>query len=149
MYRDPNDPRFKINPPQTSPVGFQEAIISLRGKEYLTMVGLLQQILVVLGGGPSNYTPGFFIAAISGASTTTRLIATHFVVRAAIIENISTNSVTLGSSTPLTVGTGFILNGASASGNAGDALTVGNTDLFEIFFNQTGTGNTLAVYYEA
>jgi hypothetical protein len=82
--------------------------------------------------------------------STAQSISTGQLCKNAIIQNISTNPVTIGGAN-VAVGAGFILNAASKAGNAGDAVTVGPQgnddalDLSQIWFNQTGTGNTLAV----
>ncbi len=73
-------------------------------------------------------------------------------VREALVQNIATNPVTLGG-TGVKVGTGYILNAADSAGKAGDTVTIvppsgaDLVDLSFIYFNQTGTGVTLAVFY--
>jgi hypothetical protein len=121
-----------------------------------TIVGLLQQILRALKpstGTPLTSTPNILVVSISGASTATPINKTALAVKAALVQNISTNVVTLGSQANLAVGIGYLLNAASASASAGDTVTVvppqgaDYVDLSQIWFNQTGTGATLAVFY--
>lgn len=89
------------------------------------------------------------VVKISAAATATQMPAV--LVKSAMIQNISVNPVTLGSSNSVTSGNGFILNAAAGTGNAGDTVTIApqGSDLFIdlslFWFVQTGAGNTLAL----
>ena len=125
---------------------------------YLTVIGLLQQVLLNLL--PPSATPiplvsslpQFLVVSITGASTATSTAPPGTLVKAALVQNISANNVTLGNK-GVAVGAGYILNAATGTGSAGDTVTIvpppgaDLVDLSLIFFNQTGTGATLAVFY--
>lgn len=92
------------------------------------------------------------VIADLGASVPTQVSVNPLLVRAAQLQNISVNAVTLGTVGTITPGNGFILNGAAGVGNAGDTVTIAPQgdaeyiDLASIWFVQIGTGNTLALW---
>lgn len=121
-------------------------------KEIQGQLAYLLGLLQPSPSSPKNSVPGFLVRAISGASTATAISAGKLLVKAALVQNISTNNVTLGGD-GVVVGKGHILNKATSSGDAGDTVTIvppsgyDAVDLSLIFFNQTGTGDTLSVFY--
>ena len=68
-------------------------------------------------------------------------------VRKAIIQNISVENVTIGTSKNTAIGLGIILNAATA-GQGGGSMPVYNVDLTKLYFNRTTSGVTLAIYIE-
>jgi len=122
-----------------------------------TEIGLLKQILRALKqqttttGPPTVAIPAFAIITISGTAGTTPISPPGTLVRAALVQNISTNPVTLGPS-GVANGKGYILNAATLAGQAGDTVTIvpppnaDVVDISQIFFNQSGTGTTLSVW---
>lgn len=70
-------------------------------------------------------------------------------VESAIIQNISTENVTLTTATQGQVaGLGILLTKANNAGEGGGSHPVGNVDLAKFYFVRATAGHTLAVYYE-
>lgn len=69
-------------------------------------------------------------------------------VRKAIIQNISTEDVTITTAEQSEAGSGIILNAATLSGEGGGSLPTGNIDLRALWFVRATAGATLAVYTE-
>ena len=87
------------------------------------------------------------ITLVTGA-TFQRLYAYTRPVRSSIIQNISTEVVTLVSNENGTASRGIILNPAAVGGEAGGSTPTGNIDLSKIWFVRTTAGVTLAVQIE-
>lgn len=69
-------------------------------------------------------------------------------VKSGIIENISTENVTIAVPDGSAAGKSIILTKANAAGEGGGSLPVGNVDLAKFQYVRTTAGVTLGVYYE-
>lgn len=101
--------------------------------------------------GPSARSFTVDYLTIASAGTVQRLYANHNPVLRAVIQNVSGVNITFfgtGTSGEAngTASQGPILNSAS-TGQAGGSLTVGNVDLYYMYW-VGGAGAALAVYYE-
>lgn len=116
-----------------------------------TIIGL-QQLLIDLwreqfGRGNSdprinvfsNATGGVFANISTGGS---------FLVKRALIQNISVEDVTITTNQNGALGVGIVLNAAGAAGEAGGSMPVANIDLAKLWFSRTTAGVSVAVYYE-
>ena len=126
------------------------------GTDNSVIIDLLRQILEVLKGVFTiNFSePQIDVITLTTGAAFERMYDNPRKVKSAVIQNISTEDVTLQigsgtSSTPaFTAGDGILLNAASASGKGGGSLPVGNIDLSKFYFVRTTSGDTLAVYVE-
>ena len=94
---------------------------------------------------------GTDIRTLSAAATFQSLYTTPKNVNSAVIQNLSTEDVTIVTQevpTP-TAGEGIILNAANAAGEGGGTLSAGSVDLAKFKFVRTNTGVTLSVYWES
>jgi hypothetical protein len=114
--------------------------------------GLVGQILSLLQKlfGIGRSTPSIDTVALTTGATFQQMFGGSKKVMKAIIQNISTENVTITSINQNQVaGTGILLNAASASGEGGGSLPVSNVDLALLYFVRTTAGLTLAVYSES
>ena len=129
-----------------------EELFTLHGavKKLTDQIGWLTKILTALAGSPTKGLTGIVnVVSLSTGGTFQRISATSRLVNRAIIQNISTENVTIVSGSPnATAGQGIALNAAPATGLGGGSLPVGNIDLSTLFFVRASSGVTLAVYYE-
>ena len=75
--------------------------------------------------------------------TTTKLY-----VSSAVIQNISTENITLTTFPNITAASGIILNAAGGAGQAGGSISVNNVELTEFYYVRATAGISLAIYYE-
>lgn len=101
-----------------------------------------------------EFSPGMrkceiFVVSLAVGATVQKLITATLLVSNCIIQNISTEDVTLFTYPNGVAGQGTILNAATAAGKGGGHVSLGNIDLSKIYFVRTTAGVTLSVYYEA
>lgn len=121
------------------------------GVDLTSVNALLQQILDVLKYQINRGMKNGNIELISLASGATfqPLYLNPKPVTMALIQNISTEDVTITSSiSGNTASQGILLNKANAAGEGGGSMPVDNIDLKNLNFVRTTAGLTLAVYYE-
>lgn len=112
---------------------------------------LLREIkkLLQVSTQPKGVFPYFFDVTLDTGAVAQRLFQTAQNVVFAVIQNISTEDVSISrTNTPPTVGSNIILNAASAAGKGGGNLPVHNVNLRELMFIRTTAGATLAIYAE-
>lgn len=115
-----------------------------------SLTGLLKQILFILNQsfftGQSRLE--ITIHTLNTGATFQQLFPASKEVKKAIIQNISTEAVTIISTATGTVSRGILLNPASISGEGGGSLPTGNVNLNKLWFRRATAGVTLAVYRE-
>lgn len=116
-----------------------DSILSLLQKIYDFIVSLWDR-------GKSRST--IEVISLTTGATFQRLYTNSRLVRSAIIQNISTENVTLTTTPGGTAGLGIILNQGAGAGQAGGSLPTGNVDLMSYFFVRTTAGATLALHIE-
>lgn len=121
------------------------------GIDFSSVTALLEQILNVLkyqiNRGMKNGT--IDLITLNAGATFQQIYSNSKPVTMALIQNISTENVTITSSiSGSTASQGIILNKANAAGEGGGSMPVDNIDLKNLNFVRTTAGLTLAVYYE-
>lgn len=115
-----------------------------------SLTGLLKQILFILNQsfftGQSRHE--ITIISLDTGATFQQIFPATKLVKKAIIQNISTEAVTIISRATGTVSQGIILNPADLAGQGGGSLPTGNVDLSKLWFRRVTSGVTLAVYRE-
>lgn len=100
-------------------------------------------------------TPSIVLRTLATGGTFERVVSSPRLVKYAVIQNISTEVVTLTTFDNAALGSGILLNAAGASGQAGGSLEVlpNNTaedqvDLNIFRYSRTTAGLSLSVYIE-
>jgi hypothetical protein len=132
---DPNGPVPPINGPPEPPVVDTSLIEEL-----------LNKIITEFDEGQERGE--IEIISLTTGGTWQNLFTSDKPVRKAIIQNISTEDVTIATAEQSTAGEGIILNAATLSGEGGGTLPTGNIDLRAFWFVRATAGATLAVYTE-
>lgn len=126
--------------PGTEPPATSNVFIDLLQKIY----DLIRKTFALNASEPNIET-----VVLTTGGTFQQMISGTRGIKNGIIENISTENVTIVTITQNQVAsTGVILTKANGAGEGGGSLPVGNVDLGKFYFVRTTAGLTLAVYYE-
>jgi len=97
---------------------------------------------------PAQRVPRFFEISLTTGAAAQKLFEQSLKVRLAIIQNISTETVSIRDpANPPTVTSGTLLNPAVA-GEGGGSVVVNNIDLSKVMFVRTTSGVSLSIYAE-
>ena len=117
------------------------------------LTGLLQILIEIRDVLKSTFEEGgskgeIGLESVDTGGTFKQLWTSSFKVKKGIIQNISTEDVTITTFERSTISQGIILNAASSSGKGGGSLPIGNVDLQDFWFVRASSGLTLAYYIE-
>jgi len=136
--------------PPTTYVGSYEQVeqqIQATATGYTYTDSLLAQILALLRGafeaGGSQARVEIITYTNTGAQ---RLGAQAQGVKAAIIQNLSTDPIPVSTDGSVAPGVGTILNPATAANQAGGSLPTGNVDLSRFWVYIPTAGDKIAIY---
>lgn len=97
---------------------------------------------------PGKADFGIDIKNVDAGPKWTQLYDTPMLVRKAIIQNISTENVTVVRwKDGATAGQGMLLN-AAAAGEGGGSIPLGNIDLSKLWIYRATAGSSVSVYWE-
>lgn len=95
-----------------------------------------------------NREPIIEIISLTTGGTFEKFYTSPTEIKYAVIQNISTEDVTITTGPQGTAGQGILLNAASAAGKGGGSIEANDIDLANLFFVRATAGATLSIYYE-
>ena len=134
-------------PPTTYVGSYEQVAEQVQTTGYSYTDSLLAQLLALLRGAFEAGGSQGKIEVITYTSTgAQRLGAQATAVKAAIIQNLSTDPIPVHTDNSVAPGHGNILNPATAANQAGGSLPVGNVDLSRFWVYIPTSGDRIAIY---
>jgi hypothetical protein len=134
-------------PPTTYVGSYEQVAQQVETTGYTYTDSLLAQLLALLRGAfEAGGSQGKIEVITYGSTGAQRLGAQATAVKAAIIQNLSTDPIPVHTDSSVAPGVGTILNPATAANQAGGALPTGNVDLSRFWVYVPTSGDRLAIY---
>jgi hypothetical protein len=134
-------------PPTTYVGSYEQVAEQVQTTGYTYTDSLLAQLLALLTGAFAAGGSQVRIEVITYSSTGAQKLGCQARgVKAAIIQNLSTDALAIHTDNSVAPGYGNVLNPATAANQAGGSLPTGNVDLSRLWIYIPTAGDKIAIY---